>query len=87
MGGEISPAETKCARAVGIGLPERSEPEGPQGAARAQSLLETEKKGLDWIDRLYLLDLLDWIDWLDLLGLQAFLFGAFDGTRQGFQSI
>ena len=25
-------AETKCARAVGIGLPERSEPEGPRGA-------------------------------------------------------
>ena len=32
--GKISRAETKCARAVGIGLPERSEPEGPQGAAR-----------------------------------------------------
>ena len=30
--------ETKCARAVGIGFPERSEPEGPQGAARAQRL-------------------------------------------------
>ena len=52
IGGRNSPAETKCARAVGIGLPERSEPEGPQGAARAQSLLEPEKKGLDWIDRL-----------------------------------
>ena len=23
-----------CARAAGVGLPERSEPEGPQGAAR-----------------------------------------------------
>ena len=27
-------------RAVGIGLPERSEPEGPQGTAKAQSLWE-----------------------------------------------
>ena len=32
-------AETKCARAVGIGLPERSEPEGPQGAARRRDFL------------------------------------------------
>ena len=29
----FSPAETRCARAAGVGLPERSEPEGPQGAA------------------------------------------------------
>ena len=30
----MSHAETRCARAAGVGLPERSEPEGPQGAAR-----------------------------------------------------
>ena len=30
----LFPAETRCARAAGVGLPERSEPEGPQGAAR-----------------------------------------------------
>ena len=27
-----------CARAAGVGLPERSEPEGPQGAARERML-------------------------------------------------
>ena len=32
-----------CARAAGVGLPERSEPEGPQGAAR-----ERIAKGLLW---------------------------------------
>ena len=30
----LSHAEARCARAAGVGLPERSEPEGPQGAAR-----------------------------------------------------
>lgn len=30
----LSHAEAKCARAEGVGLPERSEPEGTQGAAR-----------------------------------------------------
>ena len=30
----LFPAETRCARAAGVGLLERSEPEGPQGAAR-----------------------------------------------------
>ena len=29
----LSHAEARCARAAGVGLPERSEPEGPQGAA------------------------------------------------------
>ncbi len=29
----LFPTETRCARAAGVGLPERSEPEGPQGAA------------------------------------------------------
>ena len=39
--------------------------------------------------RLARLDRLDLLDWIDLHGLQAFfsLFGAFDGTRQGFQLI
>ena len=32
----LSHAEAKCARAAGVGLPERSEPEGPQGAARGR---------------------------------------------------
>ena len=32
--GGLSRAEARCARAEGVGLPERSEPEGPQGAAR-----------------------------------------------------
>ena len=32
--GVLSHAEAKCARAEGVGLPERSEPEGTQGAAR-----------------------------------------------------
>ena len=31
---KIFNAESRCARAEGIGSPERSEPEGPQGAAR-----------------------------------------------------
>ena len=30
---KIFNAESRCARAEGIGSPERSEPEGPQGAA------------------------------------------------------
>ena len=30
----LFPTETRCARAAGVGLPERSEPEEPQGAAR-----------------------------------------------------
>ncbi len=30
----LFPTETRCARAAGVGLPDRSEPEGPQGAAR-----------------------------------------------------
>ena len=34
VGWGLFPAETRCARAAGVGLPERSEPEGPQGAAR-----------------------------------------------------
>ena len=29
----LFPTETRCACAAGVGLPERSEPEGPQGAA------------------------------------------------------
>ena len=32
-----------CARAAGVGLPERSEPEGPQGAARERMLLRETK--------------------------------------------
>jgi len=35
---KILTAESRCARAEGIGSPERSEPEGPQGAASAQRL-------------------------------------------------
>ena len=35
---KILNAESRCARAEGIGSPERSEPEGPQGAASAQRL-------------------------------------------------
>ena len=34
-----------CARAAGVGLPERSEPEGQQGAARERFLNEVEKVG------------------------------------------
>ncbi len=34
MGAFLFPTETKCALAAGIELPERSEFEGPQGAAR-----------------------------------------------------
>jgi len=40
--GVLSHAEAKCARAAGVGLPERSEPEGPQGAESAEEKLTTK---------------------------------------------
>ena len=35
-GGFLSHAEAKCARSAGVGVPERSEPEGPQEAEYAE---------------------------------------------------
>ena len=38
----VSHAEARCARDEVVGLPERSEPEGPQGAARGRDFYLTQ---------------------------------------------
>ena len=42
-------AETRCARDEVVGLPERSEPEGPQGAARRRVAEKMKSSGIPWI--------------------------------------
>ena len=44
----MSHAEARCARAAGVGLPERSDPEGPQGAARGRERRACLTDG-DWV--------------------------------------
>lgn len=42
-------AETRCARDEDVGLPERSEPEGPQGAASRREAEKMKPSGIPWI--------------------------------------
>ncbi|MBS7286301.1 MAG: hypothetical protein KIH06_03475, partial [Kiritimatiellae bacterium] len=42
VGANFSHAEARCARDEVVGLPERSEPEGPQGAERGRDFYLTQ---------------------------------------------
>ena len=51
--GKIFHAEARCARDEVVGLPERSEPEGPQGAARGRGAeRKMRDSGVDWIGKI-----------------------------------
>ena len=51
--GKVFHAEARCARDEVVGLPERSEPEGPQGAARGRGAeRKMRDSGVDWIGKI-----------------------------------